>query len=104
MKVNDRGTKKWTPLMLPEHLKMLQDVFAEQNQKEKPILDEQQLMENTMMLQEAIANDLTIEITYFKDHDFHNVDGKVSFIQTQNRYLQLDNARINLDDIIEVNL
>jgi hypothetical protein len=102
--INDRGTKKWTSIMMPEQIDMLQKLFAEQNHKEKPILDAQQLAENATMLQEAIENNLTVEITYFKDHDFHNVNGKVLFIQTQNRYLQLDDLRINLDDIIEVNL
>lgn len=102
--INDRGTKKWTALMLPEHIEMLKDVFAEQNHKEKPILDDQRLAENEMMLTEAIENDLTVEITYFKNHDLHDIDGKILFIQPQNGYLQLDDVRINLDDIIEVNL
>jgi hypothetical protein len=102
--INDRGTKKWTAIMMPEQIAMLQKMFKEHNHKEKPILDDQQLMENATMLQEAIENDLTVEITYFKDHDFHNVDGKILFIQTQNRYLQLDDLRINLDEIIEVKI
>jgi hypothetical protein len=102
--INDRGTKKWTSIMMPEQIDMLQKLFAEQNHKEKPILDDQQLAENAMMLHEAIENNLTVEITYFADHDFHNVGGEIRFIDTQNRYLQLDDLRIELDDIIEVNL
>lgn len=104
MKVNDRGTKKWTGIMLTEHVEELKRVFAEKEHKEKPILDDQQLMDNEIALKEAIENNLTVEITYFKNNEFHNVDGKILFIQTQNRYLQLDDVRINLDDIIEVSL
>lgn len=102
--INDRGTKKWTAIMMPEQIKMLQDVFAEQNHKEKPTLDDQRLAENETMLKEAIENNLTVEIIYFKDHDLHDVCGKILFIQPQNGYLQLDDLKINLDDIIEVNL
>lgn len=104
MKVNDRGTQKWTAIMLPEHIAALKKLFAETEHKERPILDDQQLMENQRLLQEAIEYDLEITVKYFKDHDFHFVAGKVMYIQTQNRYLQLDDVRIKLDDIIEVNL
>jgi len=100
--LRDRGTKKWTSIMLPEHAKMLEYIWSESEHKDKPILDEQQLMENEMLLQRAIQNDLEIEVTYFKDHDFHTAKGEVMFIQTQNRYLRLDHIKINLDDIIEV--
>ncbi|GIP64468.1 hypothetical protein J32TS6_30230 [Virgibacillus pantothenticus] len=40
--VNDRVTIKWTSIMLPEHVEMLEEVWKEQEYKEKPILDEQQ--------------------------------------------------------------
>lgn len=90
--------------MIPEHVEALKKLFAEQDHKEKPILDEQQLLENEMLLQNAIQNDLMIEIKHFRDHDFHMVKGKVLFIQSQSRFLQLDNVKIKLEDIIEVNV
>jgi len=102
--LRDRGTKKWTSIMMPEHAKMLEHIWSESEHKDKPILDEQQLIENEMSLQEAIQNDLEIEVTYFKDHDLHTAKGEVLFIQTQNRYLRLDNIKVKLDDIIEVDV
>src|SRR5690625_3733077 len=102
--LRDRGTKKWTSIMLPEHATWLEQIWTESEHKDKPTLDEQQLMENEMLRQGAIQNDLEIEVTYFKDHDFHTAKGEVLFIQTQNRYLRLDDMKISLDDIIEVNL
>lgn len=39
--IKDRGTKKWTSIMLPEHVKALRELNAELNKVEKPILDEQ---------------------------------------------------------------
>ncbi|GGF28051.1 hypothetical protein GCM10010954_28930 [Halobacillus andaensis] len=38
---NDRGTIKWTSLMLPEHVEMVQEIFKEQEREEKLQLDEQ---------------------------------------------------------------
>ncbi len=106
MKVNDRGSQKWTAIMLPEHIAELKKIFSENGKehKEKPILDDQQLMDNEIMLKEAIENNLTVEITYYNNNQFNNVDGKITFVDVQNRYLLLDDTRINLDDIIEVNL
>ena len=100
--INDRGTKKWTSIMLPEHAKMLEHIWKESEHKDKPILDEQKLIENEMLLQGAIHDNLIVEIKYFKDHDFQTIKGEELFVETQNRYLQLNNIKVELDDIIEV--
>src|SRR5690625_559772 len=100
--LRDRGTKKWTSIMMPEHAKLLEHIWAESEHKDKPILDQQQLMENEMLLQEAIQSDLIVEVKYFRDHVFHTAKGEVLFVETQNRYLELNNIKVELDDIIEV--
>lgn len=102
--LHDRGTKKWTSLMLPEHAEALKKLFAEYERKEKPVLDEQQLLENESAIQEAIENDLDVDIRYFKDYDFHVARGKILFIEMGDRSLHLDNEKIKLDNIIEVNI
>lgn len=79
-KVNDRGTIKWTAMMMPEQIKMLNDMWAQQERKEKPILDQQQIEDNAMRLQMAIHNDLAVEVKQFKNNDFHKVKGKLSSI------------------------
>lgn len=101
--MRDRGMIKWTSMMLPEHKEVLKEALKENNHKEKPILDEQQLAENERMLQEAIENGLEVSIRYFKNHDFHVAEGKVSFLQL-GEYLQINNAKIKLNEIIEVSL
>lgn len=42
MKGQDRGNKKWTALVLPEHRTMLIHLHKEQTQIETPFLDEHQ--------------------------------------------------------------
>jgi len=105
MNVNDRGTKKWSSIMLPEHVDALKQVFAEQEYKEKPILDDQQKVEIDLKLQIAIQNDLPIEVEYFKDHDFHKIKDKVLTIDSLNRYLRLEKIdKLHLNDIIDVQI
>lgn len=100
--VNDRGDIKWTSLMLPEHVQMIKEMWAEDDKKEKPILDEQQIEENAMKLQLAIHNDLSIEIKYFKDHDFHTVEGKLKSIVAGDCIIFSDGTRIKLNNVIDV--
>jgi len=102
--LRDRGTKKWTSIMLPEHAKMLEYIWNESEHKDKPILDEQQKIENDLMLQGAIHDNSIVEIKYFKDHDFHTVKGRVSFIDMNSRSIKLGSVEIGLEDVIDVYL
>lgn len=102
--IRDRGTKKWTSLMLPENVEMLKGAFAEDDRVEKPLIDEQQKLENDMLLQSALHNNLTVAIKYFKDYEFHDIKGKVLFIDAMGRVLCLEDMEINLDDILDIDL
>ncbi|HEY4601282.1 MAG TPA: YolD-like family protein [Cerasibacillus sp.] len=51
--IKDRGTKKWTSIMLPEHVKALRELNKELDKVQKPILDEQKIWENEVKLQMA---------------------------------------------------
>lgn len=71
MKVHDRGTMKWTSLMLPEHVEQLREVFAEY--KEKPLLDEQKRFEIDQKLKYGLEHQTVMEITYYDDGFFHTL-------------------------------
>lgn len=98
--MQDRGTKKWTSLMLPEHVEMIKQLWAENDYKAKPILSNQQLEENEFILQEALHNNLSVQIKYFKDHDFHFIEGKVS---KTSDHLIINDVVVKLSDILEIN-
>ncbi|WP_330948912.1 YolD-like family protein [Virgibacillus sp. MG-45] len=59
--------------MLPEHVQALNKLFEEQDHKQKPILDDQQFIEIDAKLRQAKKNNITVEIEYFADHDYHRV-------------------------------
>lgn len=97
--VNDRGNIKWTSIMLPEHHKLLNEMWAQTEWKEKPILDEQFVAEINLNLQLALEKDLTIEIEYFKDHDYHKVKGKLLGVNPLLDYVRIEEEEVPLSSI-----
>ncbi|OZU90574.1 hypothetical protein CIL03_05370 [Virgibacillus indicus] len=105
MSANDRGTIKWVSLMLPEHVQMLNEMWEEDEYKEKPILDEQKIMEIDASLQCAIHNDLTVAIKFFENRSYHTAKGKILKIDSLNKTLQLRNqeeTKVSLYNVIDV--
>lgn len=105
--IKDRGTKKWTSIMLPEHVEALKQMFAEEERKEKPILDEQKKMEMDFLLQAALSNDATVEIKYYANYDYCTVKGKLLTIDSLNGYLKIEHDTledIQLQDILDVSI
>ena len=89
--------------MMPEHIKLLNDMWEETEYRKKPILDEQQSIEIDMKLQCAIHNDLTVKIKYFEDHNFQTKRGKLLEISSFKTALQLDDhTEISWGNIIDV--
>ncbi|MFB4472130.1 YolD-like family protein [Oceanobacillus caeni] len=107
MKVNDRGSIKWTSIMMPEQIQLLNEYWKTTEYKQRPILDEQELEELGIKLQMAIHNNLTVEVKYYMDHDYKTVKGKLSKVDNFNKTLifqNYDRTRINFVDIIEVTI
>ncbi|GIO26370.1 YolD-like family protein [Ornithinibacillus bavariensis] len=105
MDVNDRGSIKWTAMMLPEHQELLRRVWKQQEYKDRPNLDEQQIEEINMKLQLAIHDDLSVIIKYYSDNDYKQVRGKLTKIDTMNKCLLLkDGTKIDFINIIDVKI
>ena len=106
--INDRGTIKWTSIMLPEHVRMLDKIFNEpEKKKNKPVLDEQEIQEINMKIHQAIHQNKTIISTYFKNHDYKTISGKLQKVDVMNKCIQLndeENTKIIIHDIIDVSL
>ncbi len=107
--IRDRGTIKWTSMMLPEHVKMLRDWKVSQNYEQQRDVDEQLLEEMNRHLQQAVFEDEFVQITYYKDHHHHSVSGKVGKINLhQNRLSiyeeQAGYMELILSDIVDVKL
>ncbi|MCP3025985.1 YolD-like family protein [Halobacillus sp. A5] len=105
---SDRGTIKWTSLMMPEHVEMVQEVFKEQTKEEKPVLDEQQIQDHAFTLEMAIKDNLTVEIKYHNGHNYSYFTVKVVGINTDTKKVSCfdqqkkEEIQLNFYDIFEV--
>ncbi|MGM8213372.1 YolD-like family protein [Virgibacillus sp. W0430] len=105
--MQDRGTKKWTALMLPEHVEMLQQAFAETSYQEKPILDEQQKAKINRELTEALRANSSVKVTMHRTHYLEKICGRLLQVDKRNACLQLYSDRkeeIPLSSVIDVEI
>lgn len=107
-KINDRGNIKWTAMMLPEHVEMLNELNKHQEYKSKPILDEQQIEFHGFKLAEARKENKQVWVKYFRNHDFHEVVGYVKSGEPFDNYFECrnddENVRIHFDSLVDVEI
>jgi hypothetical protein len=65
--IRDRGIKKWTAFLLPEHRSGLKKLKEESLKKEKPMLDEQEWQLINKTICEAMAENRASGFTYFNN-------------------------------------
>ncbi|MBU9720140.1 YolD-like family protein [Bacillus alkalicola] len=76
----DRGTIKWTAMMLPEHVGMLRDLEHNLKKQPKPEIDEQKLEEYEFTICEALEFNKELTFHYWKNGFFEDVTGHVHYI------------------------
>ena len=105
--LRDRGTIKWTSLMLPEHLTQLKQDLIDVSKIEKPSLDDQQIEEMDLLVSEALEFNKELRFKLFNNGFVENVNGRVHNINFEQQKLhvkdQNDNTvYINMNNIIGV--
>lgn len=78
--VYDRGKIKWASLMLPEHVDMLKELFAEEKPIKRPVLSEDQWEEMEYTIQQAISTHAAVKISYFERGYRYTVKGVIQKI------------------------
>ncbi len=105
LNVRDRGSKKWVSLMLPEHVELLQEAILEK--EDKPILDEQKMLEIDYTLKSALIEQLPIELIYFRHGKYKKVVSRLEKIDQWRGLIVLkseEGSRISLSDIVDAKL
>lgn len=105
--LRDRGTIKWTSMMLPEHLTQLKQDLLDVSKIEKPSLDAQQIEEMDILVSEALEFNKELVLKLFNNGFVENVTGRVHYINFEEQKLhvkdQNDNTvYINMNNIIGV--
>ncbi|MGG3102029.1 YolD-like family protein [Bacillus velezensis] len=89
--LRDRGTIKWTSMMLPEHLTQLKQGLIDASKIEMPSLDAQQIEEMDIFVSEALEFNKELNFTLFNNGFVENVTGRV-------HYINFEQQKINVKD------
>ncbi|MBO1515071.1 YolD-like family protein [Metabacillus bambusae] len=105
--IKDRGSIKWTAMMLPEHVKLLREYNESLDKVEMPTLDEDQLEEINQKIYEAMEYNKELVFTYFDRGDIKLFIGHVHFIDGLKKELRIFNSHgdkffIKFEDILRV--
>ncbi|KIN51961.1 YolD-like family protein [Bacillus subtilis] len=105
--LRDRGTIKWTSMMLSEHLTQLKQDLINVSKIEKPSLDDQQIEEMDLLVSEALEFNKELKFKLFNNGFVENITGRVHYINFEQQKLhvkdQNDNTvYINMNNIIGV--
>ncbi|MFC4557329.1 YolD-like family protein [Virgibacillus kekensis] len=104
---NDRGTIKWTSLMLPEHVELLKAMWEEDRITKKPLLDPQEIELLNVKLQNAYNKRSVINLTFYTNKEIVNQIGVISRMDKNRQSLLLkkpDNQKITVpfSDILAI--
>lgn len=101
---HDRGNKKWTALMLSEHIRELRLWMDEDNYEERPELDDFTLQSIQEEIETAYKRKYQILIQTWKDGKFVTRGGAIELIDPQSKSIVLNNPfgpeRIMVSEII----
>ncbi|MFC7062294.1 YolD-like family protein [Halobacillus seohaensis] len=104
----DRGTIKWTSLMLPEHVEMIKKVWKEDKRVEKGVLDEQKAAEIDFILQRALHDELTVDVRVHNGFDYEEWRLKINRVNKLERKIYAfdkslkEEVTFQLDDITDI--
>ena len=106
----DRGTIKWTSLMLPEHVEMIMRLWKEDERVEKGILDEQKAIEIDFLLQRALHDDLTVTAKVHNGFDYDELYVKLEYVNKFERKVfgvdwnTKEPVQFSLDDLTDLTI
>jgi hypothetical protein len=109
MNLKDRGNKKWNSLMLVEHQRKLRELKLNENNQDKPELDQQQLADINFKIQKSLNENLTLKIIYYENKKIKNTTGKILKIQEYKKEVKIKTnsdqfLALAFEQIIEVTL
>lgn len=107
--IKDRGTIKWTAMMLPEHVQEIRKLWESDKTVSERTIDEQQLELINLTIDHAITNQQLVKIIYYENGHYIKTMGHVKNIDTYQHKLSLftvqeKTIRIDTHHIFEAEL
>ncbi|PAV29445.1 hypothetical protein CIL05_11295 [Virgibacillus profundi] len=103
----DRGSIKWTSLMLPEHVDLLRNLWQEDKKTSKPILDPQEIEIINDQLIYAYKQQHSVALTVYKDHAVNDYIGTIIKLDKNTNHVSLqlnkyEEVTVNFKNIISI--
>jgi hypothetical protein len=89
----DRGTIKWTAMMLPEHVQLLREWQQEDQFIKRPQLDEAQLEQIDSHIQRAYQENKSIQLKIWESTAMYEVEGTIHKVNAYEQWVQLNNGK-----------
>ncbi|HLQ72379.1 MAG TPA: YolD-like family protein [Bacillota bacterium] len=93
--LRDRGTIKWTSLMLPEHVALLKEMWEEDNKVPKPDIDEQEMEIMNEKIRMAYHHNEDVRLSVHENGKITTVVGLIKRIDVQTNTIYLLKDRGN---------
>lgn len=92
--IKDRGTIKWTSLMLPEHVEQLKNLWKEDLKEERIILDQQMMEKFEKKILNAYMNQKSICVKYYVQNDIKKIQAKITHINEHKKEITFHTGQI----------
>lgn len=99
--IRDRGTIKWTAMMLPEHVKMLREHQDGLNYGRKPELDEQRYEEFNEIICVAMEENRLLKFMYYQKGKIVELAGHVHYVDEIRKELRVMD-KMNMMHLLKV--
>lgn len=107
-KLQDRGSKKWVAMMLPEHVKMLREYSEEIKKEPRPDLNEFDYEAIQEQIAIAMKRNVEIKIKRWKEGEFIYNRGTIQWIDLRKRTIELEDPfrsfELYIDEIVDVTI
>lgn len=105
--VRDRGTKKWTSLMLPVHLKKLEEIEIKTEKVEKPLLDEYEWEEIERQIGSSLETHTPIILKVYKKGNLNYRGGIVVKVDPIHKRIEIktdddEHEKLSIAEIVGV--
>ncbi|EWH20760.1 YolD-like family protein [Bacillus haynesii] len=116
--LKDRGSIKWTAMMLPEHVSLLLELESNQNKVKRPVLDMSQIEDMEMIISEAMEFSNPVQFSVFKPLPMLNgpetgeivqIEGHIHYINQLRKLFHVmdskgDTSLIKFEDVVGVEM
>ncbi|MGG1482415.1 YolD-like family protein [Bacillus smithii] len=95
----DRGNKKWTSLMLPEHVEMLRVADREYYKTPKPMLDPYQVQEIEEKIHYAMEYHYPVKFDVWYDGFVEKVSGHIHYLDQIQKEIRVKDNEGNIERV-----